>query len=74
MSFYQGTICVGGAMMEYTDRRLITSTSIETDISNICSKSELRIFDYQTCSDNLGLSIAFYTDHDLNKGKKNYVN
>ncbi len=70
MSFYQGTICVGGVMMGYTDRKLITSTSIEKDISNICLKSELRIFDYQTCSDNLGLSIAFYTDHDLDEGGK----
>ncbi|MGY5152163.1 MAG: thrombospondin type 3 repeat-containing protein [Candidatus Nitrosopumilus sp. bin_6a] len=70
MSFYQGTICVGGVMMEYANRELTTSPSIEKDISNICSKSELRIFDYQTCSDNLGLSIAFHTDHDLEKGTK----
>ncbi|BDQ30566.1 hypothetical protein NZNM25_07930 [Nitrosopumilus zosterae] len=70
MSFYQSSICVGGVFMQYTDDELTRSTSIKQDIQNICPKSDLRIFDYQQCRDNLGLSIAFHTDHDLEEGSK----
>lgn len=70
MSFYQGSICVGGVFMQYTDNELTSSNSIEEDIQNICPKSELRIFDYQQCRDNLGLSIAFHTNHNLKEGSK----
>ncbi|MGD8299911.1 MAG: thrombospondin type 3 repeat-containing protein [Nitrosopumilaceae archaeon] len=70
MSFYQGTICVGGVFMQYTDNELTRSTSLEESIQNICPESELRTFDYQQCRDNLGLSIAFHTNHDLEEGSK----
>ena len=70
MSFYQGSICVGGVLMQYTDDALTRSNSIEEDIQNICQKSKLRIFDYQQCRDNLGLSIAFHTNHNLEEGSK----
>ena len=56
--------------MQYTDNELVKSDSIEQDIEHICSKSELRIFDYQQCRDSLGLSIAFHTDHNLEDGSK----
>ncbi len=68
MSFYQGTICVGGVFMQYTDNELTRSTFLEESIQDMCPKSELRIFDYQQCRDNLGLSIAFHTNHNLEEG------
>ena len=70
MSFYQRTICAGGVFMQYTDNELTRSTSIEESVKNTCSKSELRIFDYRQCRDNLGLSIAFHTNHNLEEGSK----
>ncbi|MCH7967224.1 MAG: thrombospondin type 3 repeat-containing protein [Thaumarchaeota archaeon] len=70
MSFYQGSICVGGVFMQYTDNELTRSTSIEEAVKNTCTGLELRIFDYQQCSDNLGLTIAFHTNHSLEKGSE----
>lgn len=70
MSFYQGSICMGGLLMQYTDEKLTQSRSWNKDIENICSKSELRDFDYQQCTDNLGLSLAFHTNHDYDEASK----
>jgi len=70
MSFYQGSICVGGVFMQYTDNELTRSTSIEESVKDICTESELRIFDYQQCRDNLGLSIAFHTNHNFEEGSR----
>ena len=70
MSLYQGSMCMGGAMMQYTDNKLTESKSLEEDISEICSKSELRPFDYQECNDKLGLSLAFHTNHDFEVASK----
>ena len=68
MSFYQSSICIGGVMMQYTDNKLTKSRSIINNVPEICSKSFLRIYDYQQCNDNLGLSIAFHTNHNYEKG------
>ena len=70
MSFSQGSICVGGVFMQYTDNELTRSTFIEEAIKNTCAGLELRIFDYQQCRDNLGLTIAFHTNHNLEEGSK----
>ncbi len=70
MSLYQGNICVGGVFMQYTDNELARSTSLENTVKNTCSESELRIFDYLQCRQNLGVTIAFYTNHNLEEGSK----
>jgi hypothetical protein len=70
MSFYQGSICMGGLMMQYTDEKLTQSNTWQNDISKICSRTELRDFDYIQCNDNLGLSLAFHTNHDYNEASK----
>jgi len=70
MSFYQSSICVGGVFMQYTDNELTRFTSMEESVKNICSGLDLRIFDYQQCRDNLGLTIAFHTNHNLEEGSR----
>ncbi|MBI3253167.1 MAG: thrombospondin, partial [Nitrosopumilales archaeon] len=70
MSFYQGSVCMGGLLMQYTDEKLTQSRAWQNDISNICSRSELRDFDYQQCNDSLGLSLAFHTNHNYDAASK----
>ncbi|MBI3253325.1 MAG: thrombospondin type 3 repeat-containing protein [Nitrosopumilales archaeon] len=69
MSFYQSSLCVGGTMMQYTDEQLTRNGLTANNISKMCTSLNLSSLDYQQCNVSLGLSLAYHTNHDLEKGK-----
>ena len=70
LSFYQNILCVKGIMMQYTDNTLTRSGVSEKVISNLCDKKHLEKNDYVECSMSTGTTIAFFTNHDFEKGKE----
>ena len=68
LSFYQNIICENGAMMQYTDD-VITREGISSDVlSNICDSNTMQGTDYIDCNMFVGNTLAFFTNHDLQKG------
>ena len=61
---YKRGSCVNGAMMEYTKSTLISSSSFQNDIPNICSRTDLRYDDFKTCNKQLGKSLTYFTNHE----------
>ena len=70
MSFYQGSLCIGGAMMQYTDGELTRYSDWNGMIPDVCSKLNLSEIDYHQCNVSLGLSLAYHTDHNADAGSK----
>jgi len=70
MSYYQYYACTSGAMMQYTDNRLTEFGATKENLSNMCLESELNSFEFQMCSKNLGISLAFHNNHDLEKSSE----
>jgi len=65
MSYHQNYICTNGVMMQYTDNRLTEFGVTKENISNMCSESELNEFEFEICSRQLGTSIAFHNNHEI---------
>ena len=70
MSYYQYYACTSGVMMQYTDDRLTNFGVTKENITNMCSEIELNPFEFQMCSKNLGISLAFHNNHDLEKSSE----
>jgi hypothetical protein len=70
MSYYQYYACTSGAMMQYTDNRLTNFGTTKENLSNICSESELNLFEFQMCSKNIGISLAFHNNHNFEKSSE----
>ncbi|QLH07191.1 thrombospondin type 3 repeat-containing protein [Nitrosopumilus ureiphilus] len=70
MSYFQYYACASGAMMEYTDNRLTEFGETKENLSNMCLESILNNFDFQMCSRNIGISLAFHNNHDFEKSSK----
>jgi len=64
MSYFQDNLCTSGAMMQYTDNQLTEFGATKENISNMCSESELSKFEFETCSKNIGVSLAFHNNHE----------
>ena len=69
MSYFQNAVCISGAMMQYTNNELTEHGFSKKNISNMCSESDLNKLDFQLCSMNIGLSLAFHNNHELDKAK-----
>ncbi|EIJ66093.1 thrombospondin type 3 repeat protein [Candidatus Nitrosopumilus salaria BD31] len=70
LSFYQNILCVKGVMMQYTDN-VITRNGMSKDVlSNLCDSEQLERFDNVECSMSTGTTLAFFTNHDFEKGKE----
>jgi hypothetical protein len=68
LSFYQGIVCENGVMMQYTDD-VVTREGISSEtLSNICDSNAMQRTDYIDCSMFVGNTLAFFTNHDLEKG------
>jgi len=59
--------CMNGVMMQYSDYKLTKSTSWEKDIPKICSEIELITPESIRCYSQIGRTLAFLTNHDLDK-------
>jgi len=70
MSYYQYYACTSGAMMQYTDYKLTEFGETKENLSNMCLESELNAFESQMCSKNIGISLAFHNNHDLEKSSE----
>ncbi|QUC64025.1 thrombospondin type 3 repeat-containing protein [Nitrosopumilus sp. K4] len=70
LSFYQNILCVKGVMMQYTDNVLTRDGISENVISNICDENQLRGNDYVECNMSTGTTLAFFANHDFEKGKE----
>lgn len=70
MSFYQNILCIKGVMMQYTDNQITRAGLTKSNLSNLCSKSELITLDFQQCNMSIGSTIAFNTNHNLERGLK----
>ena len=70
MSYYQYYACTSGVMMQYTDNQLTDFGATKENLSNMCLESELSPFEFQMCSKNLGISLAFHNNHDLEKSSE----
>ncbi|MGY5144453.1 MAG: thrombospondin type 3 repeat-containing protein [Candidatus Nitrosopumilus sp. bin_32a] len=70
LSLYQNILCVKGVMMQYTDNVLTRDGISEETISNLCSSEHLEKNDYLECSMSTGTTLAFFADHDLQKGQE----
>ena len=70
MSFYQNRLCMKGVMMQHTDNVLTRDGITEDVISNLCNESELDGIDFIECSMSVGTTLAFFTNHDMEKGSK----
>lgn len=70
LSLYQNILCVKGVMMQYTDNVLTRDGISEETISNLCSSEHLEKNDYLECSMSTGTTLAFFTNHDLQKGQE----
>jgi len=66
MSFYQYYECTSGAMMQYTDNRLTEFGITKENISNMCSELELNELEFELCIGNIGISLAFHNNHEVN--------
>ena len=70
MSFYQDRLCVKGVMMQYTDNVLTRQGITKDVVSNLCNESELDSVDFVECSMSVGTTLAFFTNHDMDKGSE----
>lgn len=70
LPFYQNNLCLGGAMMEYSDEKLTRYGISEETMSSMCQKSQLNSNDYEKCNLTLGGTLAFHTNHNLEEGSK----
>ncbi|MHA7734034.1 thrombospondin type 3 repeat-containing protein [Nitrosopumilus sp. S6] len=70
MSFYQDRLCVKGVMMQYTDNVLTRQGVNQNTISSLCDESKLNNVDFVECSMSIGTTLAFFTNHDMNKGSE----
>ena len=70
LSFYQDILCVKGVMMQYTDNILTRNEISHDTVANICNAEHLSKTDYVECSMSLGTTLAFFTNHDFEKGKE----
>lgn len=70
LSLYQNILCVKGVMMQYTDNVLTRDGMSEETISNLCNSEHLEKNDYVECSMSTGTTLAFFTNHDLQKGQE----
>jgi len=70
MSYQQDYICTNGAMMQYTDNRLTEFGTTKENISNMCSESELNELEFEICSKQLGTSLAFHNNHEIDTSLK----
>jgi len=70
MSYWQNSGCTNGDMMQYTDNRLTEFGATKENISNICSESELNEFEFEKCSANIGVSLAFHNNHEVDMSLK----
>ena len=68
LSTYQNILCVKGVMMQYTDNVLTKNKLSEETISNLCNSEHLEKNDYLECSMSTGTTLAFFANHDLQKG------
>jgi len=65
MSYWQNYGCTNGVMMQYTDNRLTEFGATKENISNMCSESELNEFEFEMCSNNIGVSLTFHNNHEI---------
>jgi len=70
LSFYQDILCVKGVMMQYTDNVFTRDGISKNVISNLCNATQLEKNDYVECSMSIGTTLAFFTNHDFEKGKE----
>jgi len=70
LSFYQNVLCVKGVMMQYTDNVLTRDGISKEVISNLCDEKQLEKNDYVECNMSTGTTLAFFTNHDFEKGEK----
>lgn len=70
MSLYQDLFCISGVMMQHTDNQLTKNGFTQKNISNMCSKQELDELDYWNCSGNIGVTLAFHTNHNFDESSK----
>ncbi|HEX5673474.1 MAG TPA: thrombospondin type 3 repeat-containing protein, partial [Nitrososphaeraceae archaeon] len=70
LSFYQDILCVKGVMMQYTDNVFTRNGISKNVISNLCNATQLEKNDYIECSMSIGTTLAFFTNHDFEKGKE----
>ncbi|WP_016939305.1 thrombospondin type 3 repeat-containing protein [Nitrosopumilus sp. SJ] len=70
LSLYQNILCVKGVMMQYTDNVLTRDGLSEETISNLCNSEHLAKNDYLECSMSTGTTLAFFTNHDFQKGQE----
>ncbi|QLH06550.1 thrombospondin type 3 repeat-containing protein [Nitrosopumilus ureiphilus] len=70
MSYFQYYSCTAGVMMQYTDNQLTEFGATKENLSDMCSESKLNKFTFNMCSKNIGISLAFHNNHDLNKSSK----
>jgi len=70
MSYYQYYACTSGAMMQYTDYKLTEFGETKENLSNMCLGGGLNVFESQMCSKNIGISLAFHNNHDLEKSSE----
>ena len=70
LSFYQDVICTNGVMMQYTDDVMTINGISKETLSGMCDSNTLQGIDYVDCSMSIGNTLAFFTDHNLEKGKE----
>ena len=70
LSFYQDLICTNGVMMQYTDDVMTINGISKETFSDMCDSNTLQRIDYVNCNMSIGNTLAFFTDHDLEKGKE----
>lgn len=70
LSLYQNILCVKGVMMQYTDNVLTRDGISGETVSNLCNSELLEKNDYVECSMSTGTTLAFFANHDLQKGQE----
>jgi len=70
LSLFQDIFCTSGVMMQYTDNQMTRYGLDKENISNMCSKQELSSQDYWNCSANIGITLAFHTNHNFEAASK----
>ena len=60
---YKGN-CEKGAIMEYVKQKIIDSSILESEISDICSKVNMNSNHFEYCSNRIGLLLTYSNNYD----------
>ena len=56
--------CHNGAIMEYVEQKITDSSTLGSEVSEICSKKNMDLDDFEYCSIQIGKLLAYFNNND----------